>query len=160
MPMTREARQSQAASVRETWDKADWVVLLDFSGVNVEMITDLRAAFRKGGVEYRVVKNNVLKKALEGTDIVGVDQFLAHLKGPTAFATSFAPCAKLSNAAETISGIPNNTLRDLFRFSKPSDCLRIAGIITTQTSTPIAAPISKAVCMSILMIFLSPLSAR
>ena len=89
MPMTREDKQAQAASVRETWDKADSVVLLDFSGVNVEMITDLRAAFRKGGVEYRVVKNNVVKKALEGTDIVGDDQFLAHLKGPTAFAWSF-----------------------------------------------------------------------
>ena len=71
MPMTREDKQAQAASVRETWNKANSVVLLDFSGVDVDTITSLRAEFRKVGVEYKVVKNNVVKKALDGTAIVG-----------------------------------------------------------------------------------------
>jgi len=99
MPMTREDKQAQAASVRETWNKANSVVLLDFSGVDVDTITSLRAEFRKVGVEYKVVKNNVVKKALDGTAIVGNKQFLNHLKGPTAFAWSFEDA---SVAAKTI----------------------------------------------------------
>ena len=99
MPMTREDKQAQAASVREPWDKANPVVLLDFPGVDVDTITSLRAEFRKVGVEYKVVKNNVVKKALDGTAIVGNKQFLNHLKGPTAFAWSFEDA---SVAAKTI----------------------------------------------------------
>ena len=88
MPATREDKAAQAAAVREKFDTADSVVLLDFRGVDVETITALRAEFRAAGVTYKVVKNNVVRKALEGSDLAS-DEFLAHLKGPTAFAWSF-----------------------------------------------------------------------
>ena len=80
--------------------------------------------------------------------------------GPTALATSFAPWAKLSKAADTIKGMPKSFFSDLFRFSSPSACLRTTGIIATQMITPKPRPIIKAEEKSIFMIFLRPLSAR
>ena len=40
-------------------------VFLDFKGMNVEHVTKLRAEFRKSGVEYKVVKNTLVKQALK-----------------------------------------------------------------------------------------------
>ena len=58
MSLTREEKTAQAAAVRESFDTATATVLVDFRGVNVELITDLRSRFRDAGVEYKVVKNN------------------------------------------------------------------------------------------------------
>ena len=89
MSLTREDKAAQAVSVRESFDAASATVLVDFRGVNVEMITDLRARFRNAGVEYKVVKNNVIRKALEGSELADNTEFGAHLAGPTAIAWSF-----------------------------------------------------------------------
>ncbi len=42
-------------------------VFLDFKGMTVENVTKLRAEFRKAGVEYKVVKNTLVKHALKDT---------------------------------------------------------------------------------------------
>ena len=89
MRLTREDKAAQAVSVRESFENATATVLVDFRGVNVELITDLRARFRDAGVEYKVVKNNVVRKALEGSELADNDEFTAHLAGPTAIAWSF-----------------------------------------------------------------------
>jgi large subunit ribosomal protein L10 len=89
MSLTRQDKAAQAASVRESFENATATVLVDFRGVNVEMITNLRARFREAGVEYKVVKNNVIRKALEGSDLANNEEFTASLAGPTAIAWSF-----------------------------------------------------------------------
>jgi large subunit ribosomal protein L10 len=89
MSLTREDKAAQAVSVRESFANATATVLVDFRGVNVELITDLRSRFREAGVEYKVVKNNVIRKALEGSELADNDEFTAHLAGPTAIAWSF-----------------------------------------------------------------------
>jgi large subunit ribosomal protein L10 len=89
MSLTREDKAAQAVSIRESFANATATVLVDFRGVNVELITDLRSRFRQAGVEYRVVKNNVVRKALEGSELADNDEFTVHLTGPTAIAWSF-----------------------------------------------------------------------
>jgi large subunit ribosomal protein L10 len=89
MSLSRENKTAQAAAVRESFEKATATVLVDFRGVNVEMITNLRARFRDAGVEYRVVKNNVIRKAIEGSALADDKKFTANLVGPTALAWSF-----------------------------------------------------------------------
>lgn len=89
MSLTREDKAAQAVSVRESFANASATVLVDFRGVNVELITDLRSRFRDAGVEYKVVKNNVVRKALEGSELADNAEFTAHLAGPTAIAWSF-----------------------------------------------------------------------
>jgi large subunit ribosomal protein L10 len=89
MSLTREDKAAQAVSIRKTFENATATVLVDFRGVNVELITNLRARFREAGVEYKVVKNNVVRKALEGSDLADNDEFTSNLVGPTAIAWSF-----------------------------------------------------------------------
>jgi large subunit ribosomal protein L10 len=89
MPMTPTQKEAQATEVRESFAKAISAVLLDFRGVDVETITELRARFRAAGIEYRVVKNNLVRKALEGTDLETNDDLQAHLKGMTGIAWSY-----------------------------------------------------------------------
>ncbi len=89
MRLTREDKAAQAVSVRESFANATATVLVDFRGVNVELITDLRARFRDAGVVYKVVKNNVVRKALEGSELADNEEFTTHLAGPTAIAWSF-----------------------------------------------------------------------
>lgn len=84
-----EHKSAQAKVVKERFDEASAVVLVDFRGVDVETITALRAQFREAGVDYKVIKNNVVRKALEGTDLAQNVAFTDQLVGPTALAWSY-----------------------------------------------------------------------
>jgi len=82
------AKQEEVAGIRDRFEKATTAVFLDFRGVNVEQLTNLRSEFRKAGVEYRVVKNTLVKIALKGTAFESAD-INAQLKGQTGIAWSF-----------------------------------------------------------------------
>ncbi len=90
MPSSRLAeKEAYVQTLRDNLDKASACVLIDFRGVSVEAITDFRARLSKVGAKYQVVKNNLLRRALNGTsyDIPEVND--THLKGPTGVAWSF-----------------------------------------------------------------------
>jgi large subunit ribosomal protein L10 len=61
------------------------LVLSDFSGINVEEISELRRRCRASGVTFRVVKNTLVGRAVEGTD---KEALVGHFEGPTAIAFS------------------------------------------------------------------------
>ena len=89
MPMNRQEKQDVADGLRERFDRAIAAVLVTFDGLTVEAVTDLRNKCREAGVEYRVVKNNVVRKALEGTPLGEIAELDVALKGPTAIAWSY-----------------------------------------------------------------------
>jgi large subunit ribosomal protein L10 len=61
--------------------------LADYRGLTVEQVNKLRSDLRNAGVEYRVVKNTLLRLASQGTDLSCLDK---HLAGPTAIAIASA----------------------------------------------------------------------
>lgn len=77
--------------------------LADYRGINVEQATALRRELTQAGVEYRVVKNKLLKLAAQGTPAEGLQAYCA---GPTAIALSgddpVAPAKILSKFAKTV----------------------------------------------------------
>ncbi len=89
MAVTIAMKKEQVELVRDRFDRSVAAVLLDFRGVNVEMITDLRSRFRAAEVEYRVVKNNLVRKAIEGTELAELDDLDKTLTGMTGIAWTY-----------------------------------------------------------------------
>src|SRR3954451_13246437 len=63
--MERAAKLAEIGAIKGRFDKMTSAVFLDFKGMTVEQVSKLRVEFRKSGVEYRVVKNTLVKQALK-----------------------------------------------------------------------------------------------
>ncbi len=63
--MERSDKDAQIGLIKSRFDKMTAAVFLDFKGMTVENVTKMRAEFRKAGVEYKVVKNTLVKHALK-----------------------------------------------------------------------------------------------
>ena len=86
--MSKEIIAKKAAIVdemAEKFEKSVSNVVVDYRGLTVEEVTDLRKQLREAGVEMRVVKNTYLKRAVAKANIEGMDEVFA---GPTAIAFS------------------------------------------------------------------------
>ena len=80
-----EQKQNAVAALAEKMRNAASGVLVKYEGIKVEDDTKLRAALRKAGVEYTVVKNTLTGRAC---DEVGFGEMKQYLSGMTAIATS------------------------------------------------------------------------
>ena len=63
--MDRTTKDAEIVRIKEKFSKMSSAVFLDYKGLNVAQVTKLRDEFRKSGVEYRVVKNTLVKHALK-----------------------------------------------------------------------------------------------
>jgi large subunit ribosomal protein L10 len=80
--MDRATKAVQIGEIKARFDKMTAAVFLDFKGMTVEHITKLRAQFRKAGVEYKIVKNTLVKQALKGAPYKSnLDDVLAGMTG-------------------------------------------------------------------------------
>jgi len=85
--MLRADKDVAVAKLKERFERMTSAVFVDFTGMTVEEVTKLRNSFREKGVEYRVVKNSMVKKAF-GTAPV-LEKLNPVLKGMTGIAWSF-----------------------------------------------------------------------
>jgi large subunit ribosomal protein L10 len=85
MAVSREAKETELNSLSEAFGKAESAVLLDFRGIKVSEVTELRRQVKAAKGEYRVVKNTLAKRALKGTDF---EALAKHFEGTTAVAYS------------------------------------------------------------------------
>jgi len=83
----RAEKDLQIGEIKSRFDKMTAAVFLDFKGMTVESATKLRAEFRKAGVEYKVVKNTLVKHAIKGAAYS--DQLKKVLVGMTGVAWSY-----------------------------------------------------------------------
>lgn len=97
-----EAKKRKVQEIAENIKNACAGVVVDYSGVTVADDTALRKELREAGVNYSVVKNTLLKLALDGTGLEAIDSVL---EGTTALAVSpddYTAAARiLSKFAET-----------------------------------------------------------
>lgn len=63
--MERSVKDTEIGRIKEKFSRMSSAVFLDYKGLNVAQVTRLRDEFRKSGVEYRVVKNTLVKHALK-----------------------------------------------------------------------------------------------
>lgn len=87
MSKNLEVKKQVVSDIVEKIKNAKSVVIAEYSGMNVAEVTQLRAKFRAAGVEYVVLKNTLVKRALDELSITGLDEVL---NGPSVFAFSTA----------------------------------------------------------------------
>lgn len=80
-----ELKQPIIDEIRALLDGAVSATVVDYRGLTVSEDTQLRKTLREAGVQYKVFKNTLIKRAAEGTDFSQLDGFL---EGPTAIAVS------------------------------------------------------------------------
>src|SRR5215469_5003520 len=72
--------------LNEKFARARTAIVAEFSKLNVETVTRLRKKFRDSGVDYKVLKNTLARRAAKGTPVEVVsDDF----KGPVAIAIGY-----------------------------------------------------------------------
>ncbi len=80
-----EKKQAEVEALAEKLQNSVSGVLVQYQGITVEDDTKMRAALRKAGVDYAVIKNSITGRAC---DKVGYSDMKAHLEGMTAIAIS------------------------------------------------------------------------
>ncbi len=78
-----QQKQEYVEELAKKLENAAGGVIVDYKGITVAEDTALRKALREAGVDYFVVKNTLLKRAIDKAGITGVDE---HLEGTTAIA--------------------------------------------------------------------------
>ena len=69
-------KEKEVAELAEKIKKANVVLLTDYKGINVADVTTLRAKLRNVNTEYKVIKNNITRRALQACGIEGLDEYL------------------------------------------------------------------------------------
>ncbi len=83
---TLKAKSQNVDEIKEKIKKAESVVLVDYRGLNVEELTELRSKYREANVEYKVYKNTMMRFAFKDS---GFEEFNEHLKGPNGIAFGY-----------------------------------------------------------------------
>jgi len=117
---TLQAKSQNVEEIKEKIGKAQSVVLVDYRGLNVEQLTELRSNYRSAGVEYKVYKNTMMRFAFKDS---GLEEFNEFLKGPSAIAFGYddpvqaakvtSEFAKTNNKLEIKAGIVDGKIIDV-----------------------------------------------
>lgn len=112
--MQRTEKQSEVDRLRDRFDRMVSAMFVSYEGLTVASVTMLRDELRKAKVEYRVVKNTLVRRALADRPWVG--RLDKALQGMTAVAWSFEE--------------PGSAAKVLKEFTKKNDKLKVkAGVI-------------------------------
>jgi len=102
-----EEKKRKVQEIRDKLSGAASVILVDYKGISVAADTRLRAELRAAGVDYFVLKNSLLRFALEDA---GLEDFLPYLKGSSAVAVSgdaMAPSKVIQKYSDSLRDIFN-----------------------------------------------------
>lgn len=91
MPLTRDQKARAVDEIVDLLEATPTVYLTDYAGLTVEQANELRNQFREAGVQFKVLKNTLVRLAMER--IGGYDDLIESLNGPTAVAFSEEPAA-------------------------------------------------------------------
>jgi large subunit ribosomal protein L7/L12 len=114
--MKKEDKETAVAELHEKFSRAKLAILAECSGLPVNQITELRKQLRGAKAEFRVVKNTIASRAVDGTEFVDAKP---HFKGPMALTIGYDDPA-----------LPAKILRDFIKAEKRDEKMRImAGVL-------------------------------
>ena len=103
-------KEQEVNELAEKIKAAKIVLLTDYRGITVDSVTVLRADLRKTNTEYKVIKNNITRRALAKCEYEGLDSLL---EGPTAV---------IMNSEDYL-----DTAKTIYEFTKANDFYKIKG---------------------------------
>lgn len=81
--MVKQYKVDEVKNLVDKLQKKKNIVLTNYSGIKVKNLSDLRKKLREKGIDYKVVKNNLFRRALKESGYSDLDAFM---KGPVAVA--------------------------------------------------------------------------
>lgn len=100
MALTKAEKDTELQELDALFKGAENAILVDYTGLNVPEITELRRLVRRSQGQYRVVKNTLAKRAVAGTSFAALDEFLV---GTTAVAYNAADPVALAKVLTTFA---------------------------------------------------------
>ncbi|WP_145410596.1 50S ribosomal protein L10 [Paenibacillus xylanexedens] len=107
-----QAKQESVDAVTAKLRESATTVVVDYRGLNVAQVTELRKQLREAGIEFTVLKNTLLRRATAAAELTELDSVLT---GPTAIAFS---------GEDAVA--PAKILND---FAKKNDALKLKGAV-------------------------------
>jgi len=109
MSVTRADKEIERQQLEAAFKGSDSAILVDYRGMNVPQVTELRRQLRKVKATYKVVKNTLAKRALKGTSLEVLEK---HFVGTTAVAyTSTDPVALAKTLTAFVKTAPTLTIK-------------------------------------------------
>lgn len=79
--MNRTQKAELVAALTERLGAAPLIMVADYRGVTVSEIDGIRRSLEKDGIEYKVIKNTLAKRAIAGTEKEGLGELLQNMTG-------------------------------------------------------------------------------
>ncbi len=99
-------KEEIVTSLHDSFEKSKVVILTDYKGLDVQTINILRSQLKEADVEYKVIKNTLIRRAAKDT---GIEAITDYFKGPSALALSYedpvAPAKVLSEFAKKFKNL-------------------------------------------------------
>ncbi|MCB1936101.1 MAG: 50S ribosomal protein L10 [Nitrosomonas sp.] len=90
MSLNLDEKKAIVAEVSAQVENAQAIIMAEYRGIEVGQMTQLRAKAREAGIYFRVIKNSLVRRAVEGTPYAGLTE---HMVGPLAYGISTDPVA-------------------------------------------------------------------
>ena len=147
MSKVLEAKKQVVSEIAENLRESKTTILVDYRGLTVAEVTELRSQLREAGVEFKVYKNTMTRRAVEEVELTDLNDLLT---GPTAIAFSkddiIAPAKILSNfakeheALEIKGGVVEGSVASLEQIKELADLPSYEGMVSMLLSV-LQAPI-------------------
>ena len=109
MAVTRADKEVERQQLEAAFKGSDSAILVDYKGLNVPQVTELRRQLRTAKAQYKVVKNTIARRALKGTSFEVLEK---HFEGTTAVAyTATDPVALAKTLTTFAKTAPTLTIK-------------------------------------------------
>ena len=98
MAITRAEKEQELQALTDAFRGSDTAILVDYRGLNVPQVTELRRQLRAARAQYKVVKNTLARRAMKGTAFEVLEQ---EFEGTTAIAYTGEDAVALAKALTT-----------------------------------------------------------
>ncbi len=129
MAVTRADKEAELQQLEAAFSKADSAILVDYKGLNVPQVTELRRQVRVAKGSYKVVKNTLARRALKGSSF---EPLTEHFRGTTAIAYTTSDPVGLAKVLTTfVKTAPTLTIKAAVvqgRAIKPAEVTDLAAL--------------------------------